>query len=152
MKKKAIDSKTIKYVAKEKPPVVEEPTANYMRSIIAFPSSNKFTYKDFKTIAESTPFTIAQWALMLHVSERTLQRYAKNNSSFAPINAERALQIIKLIKKGIDILGSVDKFYNWLNRNPYMLEGNLSLQSLTTSDGINDVLTQLNRIEQGLFA
>jgi len=49
-------------------------------------------------------------------------------------------------------LGSIDTFYNWLNRNPHMLEGNLSLQSLNTSVGINNVLTQLNRIEQGLFA
>jgi putative toxin-antitoxin system antitoxin component (TIGR02293 family) len=152
MKKKVTENKPIKYVDTDKLPIVEEPAASYMRSFVAFPSSHKFTYQEFKTIADSTPFTMAEWAQMLHVSERTLQRYAKNNSSFAPINADRAIQIIKLINKGKEVLGSIDKFYNWLNRNPYMLQGNLSLQSLTTSDGISNVLTQLNRIEQGLFA
>jgi uncharacterized protein (DUF2384 family) len=123
-----------------------------MSSSVAFPSLHEFTYQEFKKIADGTPFSLAEWSQMLHVSERTLQRYAKNNSSFAPINAERALQIDKLIKKGKEVLGSVDKFYNWLKRSPYMVEGNLSLLSLTTAEGINNVLTQLNRIEQGLFA
>lgn len=116
------------------------------------PAVKDFTYNEFKKISDKTPFTQAEWASMLHVSERTLQRYAKSNGSFAPINAERAVQISNVIKKGKEVFGSVDKFYAWLKRNPYMLEGNLSLAALTTSEGINNILTQLGRIEHGLFA
>jgi putative toxin-antitoxin system antitoxin component (TIGR02293 family) len=152
MKKKASENKSVKYVDTDQLTNVEEPVASYMKSFVAFPGSHTFTFQEFKPIADNTPFTMAEWSKMLHISERTLQRYAKNNSAFAPINAERAIQIIKLLYKGKEVLGSIDKFYNWLNRNPYMLEGNLSLQSLTTSDGISNVFTQLNRIEQGLFA
>ena len=32
------------------------------------------------------------------------------------------------------------------------MEGNLSVQSLSTYEGIQNVLTQLGRIQQGIFA
>lgn len=129
----------------------EEPLPVY-RSVKALPQVKDFTYSEFKKIADKTPFTQAEWAAMLHVSERTLQRYAKNNGSFAPINAERALQIEQVIKEGKFTFGKVENFYNWLKREPYMLEGNLSFNSLTTFEGIQKVLTQLGRIQHGLFA
>lgn len=134
-------------------PKVEEPTPAY-RSIKAIPQVKvkDFTYNEFKKIADKTPLTQAEWASILHVSERTLQRYAKNNGSFAPINAERALQLEKVIKEGEATFGKVENFYNWLKRNPYMLGGNLSFESLTSANGIERVLTQLHRIQHGLFA
>jgi putative toxin-antitoxin system antitoxin component (TIGR02293 family) len=130
---------------------VEEPMPVY-RSVKALPQVKDFTYSEFKKIADKTPFTQAEWASILHVSERTLQRYAKNNGSFAPINAERAVQIEKVLKEGKITFGKVENFYNWLKREPYMLEGNLSFASLTSYEGIQKVLTQLGRIQHGLFA
>jgi putative toxin-antitoxin system antitoxin component (TIGR02293 family) len=89
---------------------------------------------------------------MLHISERTLQRYAKNNGSFAAINAERAMQIDTVLKRGKEVFGDINKFYNWLKNNPIMLEGQLSFESLTSAHGINMVLTQLGRLEHGILA
>lgn len=132
--------------------IVSEPHVPMIKSIKVIPSLKEFTYSEFKKIADKAPFTQAEWAAMLHVSERTLQRYAKGNGSFASINAERAIQIDKVLKEGKITFGSVEKFYNWIKREPYMLEGNLSLESLTTYDGIEKVLTQLHRIQHGLFA
>ena len=130
---------------------LEEPMPVY-RSVKALPQVKDFTYSEFKKIADKTPFTQAEWASILHVSERTLQRYAKNNGSFASINAERAVQIEKVIKEGKITFGKVENFYNWLKSNPYMLEGNLSFNSLTTYEGIQKVLTQLGRIQHGILA
>ena len=152
MKKKIVPKKNVTYKNKEAITKAEEPVPTYSRSIKMIPAVKDFTYNEFKKIADKTPFTQSEWAAMLHVSERTLQRYAKSNGSFAPINAERAVQISNVIKKGKEVFGSIDKFYSWLKRNPYMLEGNLSLTALTTSEGINNILTQLGRIEHGLFA
>jgi putative toxin-antitoxin system antitoxin component (TIGR02293 family) len=128
-----------------------EPLPLY-RSVKALPQVKDFTYSQFKKIADKTPFTQAEWASILHISERTLQRYAKNNGNFAPINAERAVQIEKVIKEGKITFGKVENFYNWLKSNPYMLEGNLSFNSLTTYEGIQKVLTQLGRIQHGILA
>ena len=130
---------------------LEEPMPVY-RSVKALPQVKEFTYSEFKKIADKSPFTQAEWATILHVSERTLQRYAKNNGSFAPINAERALQIDKVLKEGKITFGKIENFYNWIRRNPYMLEGNLSFNSLTSYEGIQKVLTQLGRIQHGIFA
>jgi uncharacterized protein (DUF2384 family) len=130
---------------------VAEPVPAY-RSVKALPLVKDFTYSEFKKIADKAPFTQAEWASILHVSERTLQRYAKSNSSFAPINAERALQIDKVLKEGKITFGKVENFYNWLKREPYMLGGNLSFESLYSAYGIERILTQLHRIQHGLFA
>ncbi len=111
-----------------------------------------FTYKDFKKIADMVPFTQKEWADLLHISERTLQRYSKDNSSFSFSVTDRILQIQKVIIKGIDVFGSAEKFIEWLRHNPSMLEGQLSFLSLGNFEGINRVLTQLSRIEYGILA
>ncbi len=133
-------------------PKVEEPTLEFTKSLRHLPVAADFSYSDFKKIADKAPFSQSEWATILHVSERTLQRYAKSNSSFAPINAERALQIVKVLKEAKITFGNLDKFYDWIKRNPHMLEGDLSFNSLTTYDGIEKILTQLSRIQHGLFA
>lgn len=131
---------------------VNEPVPIYNRSIKVIPSVKDFTYHDFRKIADKTPFTQAEWASMLHVSERTLQRYAKNNGSFAPINAERFVQINHVLNRGRKVFGSIEIFYDWIHSNPPMLEGDLSFSSLTSFDGIQKVLTQMGRIEHGILA
>lgn len=128
-----------------------EESATAHRTAKALPQVKDFSYTEFKKIADKTPFTQAEWAAILHVSERTLQRYAKNNGIFAAINAERAIHIDKVIKEGKSTFGKVENFYNWLKGKPYMLEGNLSFHSLTSYEGIQKVLTQLGRIQHGLF-
>ena len=152
MKKKVKPRKPTVYPENDFVSKVEEPEVVFNRSVKIIPSLKDFTYREFKKIADISPFSQSEWAALLHVSERTLQRYAKSNGSFAPINAERALQIDKVLKEAKITFGNVENFYNWIKREPYMLEGNLSLASLTTYDGIEKVLTQLHRIQHGLFA
>ena len=151
MKKNDPIKKQTAYKQKDNTGKVNEPSPVY-RSVKALPLVKDFTYSEFKKIADKAPFTQAEWSSILHVSERTLQRYAKDNGTFAPINAERALQIDKVLKEGKNTFGKVENFYNWLKRDPYMLGGNLSFESLTSANGIERILTQLHRIQHGLFA
>lgn len=130
---------------------VQEPMAAYKTTRV-IPALKDFTYNEFKKIADKTPFTQLEWASMLHISERTLQRYAKSNGSFAAINAERAMQINKVIREGKAAFGKTENFYQWLKERPSTLEGTLSLESLQSYDGIEKVLTALGRIQHGIFA
>ena len=57
-----------------------------------------------------------------------------------------------IIKEAKITFGKTENFYAWLKRNPYKLEGNISIQSLSTYEGIQNVLTQLGRIQNGIFA
>lgn len=152
MEKNIKPKKADSYVQRSKVSKVAEPEAIYNRTVKIIPSVKNYTYNEFKKIADKTPFTQAEWASILHVSERTLQRYAKNNRSFAPINADRALQIAKVIDEGKKTFGKTELFYQWLKRNPLMLEGQLSFESLTTTTGIQMILTQLGRIQHGILA
>jgi putative toxin-antitoxin system antitoxin component (TIGR02293 family) len=133
----------------EKPTLLEETQAMYA-PVKKQMSVKDISYNDFKRVSDKVPFTQAEWADILHVSERTLQRYAKDNHAFAPINAERLVLVDKVLQEGKVAFGKYENFYNWIKREPYMLEGNLSVKSLTTYEGIQNVLTQLGRIKYGL--
>lgn len=130
---------------------VSEPLLAYPGNKV-MPVIKEFNYKEFAKIADKVSFTQKEWSDILHISERTLQRYSRDNGNFNFSVADRILQIDKVIKRGIEVFGSLDKFISWLRSKPYILEGRLSLQSLASIDGINMVLTQLGRIEHGLFA
>ncbi len=133
------------------PFLAEEPMALY-KSLRVLPSLKEFNYSEFKKIADKIPFNQSEWASLLHVSERTLQRYARGEGSFAPINAERAMQIAQVLEAGKNTFGSASQFYAWLKSNPQMLEGTISFDSLTSAHGIQMVLTQLARIQHGILA
>ena len=130
---------------------LNEPAASYI-SFKNIPHVKDLTYEDFKKTADKTPFTLAEWAAILHVSERTLQRYAKNNGKFAPINAERFHQISEVLMRGKKVFGKINYFYEWLHSHPPMLEAELSFASLTSFDGIQKIMIQLGRIEHGILA
>ena len=130
---------------------VEEPIAQY-KSVRIIPQVKDFTYEEFKKTADKAPFTQAEWAAILHISERTLQRYAKNNGKFAPINAERFHQINHVLARAKKVLGKTAYFYDWIHSNPPSLEGDLSFSSLTNFEGIQKILNQLGRIEHGILA
>jgi putative toxin-antitoxin system antitoxin component (TIGR02293 family) len=117
-----------------------------------FQSVKDFTFNDFKRVAARVDFTQKEWSDILHISERTLQRYANDNGSFNTGVIDRIVQISKVLERGHEVFGSYEKFNLWLRENPYMLEGQLSLHSLASIEGINNVLTQLGRIEHGILA
>ena len=115
-------------------------------------TSKSFIFNDFKKIAGKVDFTQKEWSEILHISERTLQRYAHENGTFNTGVIDRILQINKVLDRGKEVFGSYEKFNLWLRDNPYMLEGRLSLLSFASIEGIQKILTQLGRIEHGIFA
>ena len=151
MEKNKNIKKKAEYTPNMKVSKIHEPLLSYA-PVQSVPMVKDFNYKDFKKIADKVPFTLQEWSEILHISERTLQRYAKANSNFPFSVTDRILQIDKLIKRGSHVFGSMEKFIGWLRENPFMLEGRLSFQSLRSIEGVNMVFTQLGRIEHGLFA
>ncbi len=151
MEKNKNIKKKVEYTPNMRVSKIHDPLPSYA-PVQYTPMVKDFNYKDFKKIANKVPFTLQEWSEILHISERTLQRYAKANSNFPFSVTDRILQIDKLIKRGIHVFGSMEKFIGWLRENPFMLEGRLSFQSLRSIEGVNLIFTQLGRIEHGLFA
>ncbi|MGN6196451.1 MAG: type II RES/Xre toxin-antitoxin system antitoxin [Ginsengibacter sp.] len=129
----------------------EEPEAVYYTTN-PIKITRDITFNDFEKVASKVDFTQKEWADILHISERTLQRYAHDNGSFNSGIVDRIYQINKVFQRGKEVFGSYQKFNLWLRGNPYMLEGRLSLHSLASIEGINNVLIQLGRIEHGILA
>ena len=110
-----------------------------------------FTYNHFKEIADKTDFLQKEWSDILHISDRTLQRYARESGSFNFSVTDRILQIDKVLERGKDVFGSYAKFLLWLRKEPLTYDSYLSLHSLATFEGINQVLSQIGRIEHGIL-
>ena len=144
-------SKAKKYIIPPpKPSAVEESPAAYMpaKKIVAVAD---FTYRKFRKIADMVPFTQNEWSNMLHLSERTLQRYAKNNSSFEGIYTDRILLLQEMITLGLETFTSTETFYQWLKKEKTILGHTLNFSSLSSERGIQEIIDQISRIQYGVY-
>ena len=57
-------------------------------------------YTLFFTVYEKSSINIHEWSNILHVSERTMQRYKKESINFEPLQSEKILQVAFIIEKG----------------------------------------------------
>jgi putative toxin-antitoxin system antitoxin component (TIGR02293 family) len=110
------------------------------------------SFNYFSTLATHIHLEMNQWADYLHLSERTIQRYKKENKPFDPIYSEKIIIIELLYKKGIDVFGIEDNFYTWMDTKSLPLGGVKPKELLDTAFGISMVYDEIGRIEHGLFA
>lgn len=129
---------------------VEEPLAVYGR-INALPVRDSFSYKKFEKIAALAPFTQKEWGAILHLSEKTIQRYARDNSFFEGIYADRILHISELIDLGKETFSDTDALYRWLKREKNILGMRLGFDALTSTKGIQLLIEEIGRIQHGIF-
>jgi len=140
-----------KYSANTKSNKLEEPFAEYIPLRRHVVITADFTHKKFERIAAKVPFTQKDWANILHLSERTLQRYAQGSKSFEGIYVDRILQIEKLIDKGLETFADGDALYRWLKRDKKVMGQLLNFESLSYSQGIYDTMDEIGRIQYGVY-
>jgi len=63
-------------------------------------------FSNFTELVKISPFNLTEWSDFLHLSERTMQRYKKEKTTFSNIHSEKILQITLLFNYGIDVFGS----------------------------------------------
>lgn len=143
-------STPIKKTPPKAPSKVQEQPVLY-NALPRLPEVDVFTYQQFADIAALVPFTQKEWAAILHLSERTLQRYARYNGSFEGIYVDRILQVEQLIRKGLETFTGAEAFYRWLKREKKVLGHTLQFGSLYTTQGIQDILAELGRIQHGVY-
>jgi putative toxin-antitoxin system antitoxin component (TIGR02293 family) len=151
MKKNELKKRKPYQIEDEQLPKLSEPSFS-MQPINRIPAALKdFPFSKFKKIADKVPLTQTEWASILHLSERTLQRYSKDNKSFEGIYVDRILQLEKLINEGLETFADADTFYRWLKRDKSVLGNELSFESLYHSEGIQQVLDEIGRIQHGIY-
>jgi putative toxin-antitoxin system antitoxin component (TIGR02293 family) len=134
--------------AKDNKRVAEEPSIGYL---IGF-SKTGMPYGLFESQTKSIPFTQGEWSDVLHLSERTFQRYKKENKRFESIYTEKILEIILLFRRGRSVFGSTKAFYQWLI-TPNVSMGDVKPYTIIDNTfGIKLVTDTLGRIEHGVFS
>jgi hypothetical protein len=133
---------------------VQEPMASY-QAFAPMPfmaQSTAFTYNKFATIAATVPFTQKEWAGILHLSDRTLQRYALSNTAFEGIYVDRILHIQQLLQLGLQTFTTSDAFYLWLKKDKNVMGQLINFQSLLTTQGIQATINQVGRILHNVYS
>ncbi len=109
-------------------------------------------YSRFATLAKSFPFTVSDWSGFLHVSERTLQRYQKEEKTFDPVSSERIIEITLLYKQAVSVFGNRKKLDIWIDEPNLALGGSKPKDLLDSSLGVQLVRNELQRIEYGILS
>jgi putative toxin-antitoxin system antitoxin component (TIGR02293 family) len=106
----------------------------------------------FDELAGEFPFGLSDWSKILHISERTIQRYRRDKKKLDSIHTDRLLQIMILLNKGIEVFGNSNNFRTWLNSANIALGGVTPISLLDSAFGINMVTNELTKIEYGVLA
>ena len=112
------------------------------------------SFSAFEKFSKNIPFTLADWANCLPVSQRTLQRYRDNkeNVLLDKSISEKILEISFLFTRGALVFGDANRFYNWLTTKNLTVGGVAPKDLLDTTFGIHLLKDELTRIEHGVLA
>jgi len=102
-------------------------------------------------LAKYLSLSIGQLAGILPVSERTIQRY-RRDQRFNSVVSEQVLQIAEVAARGTEVFGEREKFLSWM-KSPCRALGNRPPAGLLRSRfGTGIVLDELGRIEHGVVS
>ncbi|RWY50990.1 type II RES/Xre toxin-antitoxin system antitoxin [Mucilaginibacter gilvus] len=110
-----------------------------------------FPKKALLALAKKISLSIQELANILHISERTLQRY-EDDAIIKTEYAEKAVELARLYTRGEEVFGSLDKFKLWVKAPSLIFNGEAPISFLDTSAGFDMVFNELGRIEHGIFA
>ncbi len=109
------------------------------------------SYDIFDTIMQSAPYSEEDWAVFLGISTKSMQRYKKDNKTFKSLQTEKIFEVTEVTILGFEIFGSASKFLLWLNTPNFALGSIAPMELLSDSYGKELVMTELTRLDHGIF-
>ena len=97
-----------------------------------------FPKKALLALAKKISLNLQELANILHISERTLQRY-DDDAIIKTEYAEKAVELARLYTRGQEVFGSMDKFKLWVKSPSLVFEGEAPVTILDTSAGFDMV-------------
>ncbi|MBX2951093.1 MAG: DUF2384 domain-containing protein [Leadbetterella sp.] len=107
-------------------------------------------YSLFEKVQLFAPFSEEEWADLLDLSTRSLQRYKVADKSFGPLQSEKIIEMAEVTQTGLEVFGDMEKFKLWLETPNYALSGK-PVELLKDSYGKELVISELTRINYGIF-
>ena len=109
-------------------------------------------YSLFDSIQDYTPFTEHDWAGILDLSTKSLQRYKQSSKQFGPLQSEKIIEMAEVTNIGLDVFGDMEKFKQWLDTPNFALGKLKPIELLKDSYGKEMVIGELTRINYGILA
>lgn len=110
------------------------------------------SYSFFNLIQDYSPFSEEDWARILDISTKTLQRYKQTSKSFRSLHSEKIIELAEVSHIGADVFGDMEKFKLWLNTPNFALGNYKPMELLSDSYGKEMVVGELTRINHGILA
>lgn len=107
--------------------------------------------KSLDQLMTNTGLSANEIALIMHTSDRTLRRY-KPGKLLNTEQSERVIELARLYSRGEEVFESLDAFKEWIDSTVMALGNKRPKEFLDTSLGIELLMDELGRIEQGIFA
>ncbi len=106
----------------------------------------------FMSIKEMAPFSDQEWSDFLDISLKSLQRYKKESDYvFRSIHSEKIIELMEVTAVGLEVFDTAADFAAWLNASSHALGNRRPIELLRDSYGKDLVLSELHRIDQGVF-
>jgi putative toxin-antitoxin system antitoxin component (TIGR02293 family) len=110
-------------------------------------------YNVWEEVKSNSIFDDKDWAKLLDVNVRTLQRYKNQKGfKFQTLQGEKIFEVAEVMNLGKEVFDENAKFYSWLNTPTFALGNAKPIELLDTSFGIEIVKSELYAIEYGVFA
>lgn len=107
--------------------------------------------RSLDALIEITGLSIYEMAQILDTTDRTLRRH-EASTLLSREHSERLFEIAQLYSRGEEVFGSLDVFRQWMQASVPALGGQQPKSYLDTSLGIQLLMSELGRIEHGVFA
>jgi uncharacterized protein (DUF2384 family) len=127
--------------------IASEPEVLYVTSS----KLREFTISKFEALGKKLLFSQSEWADILHISDRTLQLYIKDNKSFEGLHAEHLQQLDKMSNLALEIFSKPEKVKSWLMSSKQVLQHSLNFASLQSFWGVKLISNELGRIAYGVY-
>jgi putative toxin-antitoxin system antitoxin component (TIGR02293 family) len=122
------------------------------RMLLVYAIREGVSFDFFNLIKETTPFNDDDWASFLGISTKSMQRNkAKGDFVFKPIQSEKIFELAEVTNLGNEVFDDENTFYTWLNTPTFALESIKPIDLLKDSYGKEMVLSELHKIDQGIF-
>ncbi|MDQ0106026.1 type II RES/Xre toxin-antitoxin system antitoxin [Chitinophaga terrae (ex Kim and Jung 2007)] len=135
--------------------IVEDPSGTYVIRNGYFDyiqlSRSGIIKRALVNLAKQISFSLSELAQVLHISERTFQRYA-DDAKLSADTSERAILLSQLYQRGTEVFGHLDDFKEWMRTPLPVFDYQTPISLLDTTFGFQLIQDELGRIEHGIFA
>ncbi len=114
-------------------------------------SRNGINKKNLLFLAKKIDFELKELSKVLHISERTLQRYAPSKALSSEVS-QRVIQLARLYCKGEAVFGALEQFKKWMEHYNTALGMKKPKDLLDTTFGFQLLNEELIKIEYGIFS